>query len=161
NGFEGVFSEPVLRRYTDSTMMPSVHAAFQKLGEAIETPIPDAQTKIRLKQYIAQSTSVDERIRQLIDRTVSNQEPIIVWRVGTHTQRLLATGGLDRANICAFVDSNSKYHGRTLKNIPILSPDSLAAHREPILICSRVFQAEIKEQIRQQLRLENEILSLY
>jgi hypothetical protein len=48
-----------------------------------------------------------------------------------------------------------------LNDIPIVSPESLNGRREPILVCSRVFQKEIERQIHQQLRLSNEILSLY
>jgi FlaA1/EpsC-like NDP-sugar epimerase len=104
---------------------------------------------------------VDRRIRALIDRTAGQREPILVWGVGTHTKRLLATGGLDQVNVSAFVDSNPKYHGKRLHDIPIISPDSLGSRPEPILICSRVFPKEIERQIHEQLRLSNEVLSLY
>jgi SAM-dependent methyltransferase len=161
HGFEQVFSEKVLRQYTDVTVMPSVHAAFEDRGAQLSAPIPDTQSEARLREYIAQSQAVDTRIRQLINRTAGNREPILVWGVGTHTQRLLATGGLDKVNISAFVDSNPKYHGQRLNDIPIVSPDSLASRREPILVCSRVFQKEIEQQIHQQLHLSNEVLSLY
>jgi hypothetical protein len=64
-------------------------------------------------------------------------------------------------NISAFIDSNPKYHGQRLNGIPIVSPDSLGGRSEPILVCSRVFQKEIEQQIQQQLHLSNEVLSLY
>ena len=161
HGFEQVFSEKVLRQYTDVTVMPSVHAAFQNRGAAVSPPVRDGESEPRLREYIDQSRAVDHRIRQLIDRTAGNREPILVWGVGTHTQRLLATGGLDKVNISAFVDSNPKYHGQRLNDIPIVSPDSLGGRSEPILVCSRVFQKEIEQQIHNQLHLSNEVLSLY
>jgi SAM-dependent methyltransferase len=161
HGFEQVFSETVLRQYTGATVMPSVHAAFEDRGVAPVPPVRDDRGEPRLRQYIDQSRTVDERIRQLIDRTAANREPILVWGVGTHTQRLLATGGLNHVNISAFVDSNPRYHGQRLHDIPIVSPDSLKGRREPILVCSRVFQKEIEQQIHQQLQLSNEVLSLY
>jgi SAM-dependent methyltransferase len=161
HGFEQIFSEKVRRQYTDVTVMPSVHAVFEDRGPAAGAPVRDDQSEPRLREYIDQSRAVDSRIRQLIDRTAGDREPILVWGVGTHTQRLLATGGLDRVNISAFVDSNPNYHGRRLNDIPIVSPESLNGRREPILVCSRVFQKEIERQIHQQLRLSNEILSLY
>jgi hypothetical protein len=160
HGFDQVFSEKVLRQYTDVTVMPSVHAAFVDRG-AVSAPVCDDESEPRLRAYIDQSRAVDSRIRQLIDRTAGNREPILVWGVGTHTQRLLATGGLDRVNISAFVDSNPRYHGQRLHDIPIVSPESLCGRSEPILVCSRVFQKEIEQQIHQQLHLSNEVLSLY
>ena len=161
HGFEQMFSEKVLRQYTDSTVMPSVHAVFENRGAQAGPPVTDDESEPRLREYIDQSRAVDQRIRRLIDRTAGNREPILVWGVGTHTQRLLSTGGLDRVNISAFVDSNPKYHGQRLNDIPIVSPDSLGGRGEPILVCSRVFQKEIEQQIHQQLHLSNEVLSLY
>ena len=161
HGFEQMFSEKVLRQYTDSTVMPSVHAVFENRGAQASPPVTDDESEPRLREYIDQSRAVDQRIRRLIDRTAGNREPILVWGVGTHTQRLLSTGGLDRVNISAFVDSNPKYHGQRLNDIPIVSPDSLGGRGEPILVCSRVFQKEIEQQIHQQLHLSNEVLSLY
>jgi 2-polyprenyl-3-methyl-5-hydroxy-6-metoxy-1,4-benzoquinol methylase len=161
HGFTCVFSEKVLRQYTDVTTMPSVHAAFKNRGEAGGDLSPDTETEPRLARYIEQSLGIDHRIRQIICRTVGNREPIIVWGVGTHTQRLLATGGLDGANIAVFVDSNPRYHGRRLNNIPIVAPESIAGRSEPILVCSCVFQREIEYQIHHELRLPNEVLSLY
>src|ERR1017187_3075925 len=161
HGFACIFSEKVLRQCTDVSKMPSVHAAFENRGSAVGGMLRDDDTEKRLREYIHQSRAVDQRIRQGIDRTVGNGEPLIVWGVGTHTQRLLATGGLDGANICAFVDSNPKYHGQRLNNIPIVSPETLIGRSEPILVCSRVFQKEIEQQIHQQLHLSNEVLSLY
>ena len=48
---------------------------------------------------------------------------ILVWGAGLHTQRLLATGGLDRANIRAFIDRDPIYHGATLAGRPIIAPE--------------------------------------
>lgn len=160
-GFEPIFSEKVLRQYTDVSMMPSVHAVFENCGASAGELVRDHESEPRLRKYIEDSRSVDHRIRELIDRTAGKREPILVWGVGTHTQRLLATGGLDNVNVSAFVDSNPKYHGKRLHDIPIVSPESLAGRPEPILICSRVFQKEIEQQIHEQLRLNNEVLSLY
>ena len=161
HGFEPIFSEQVLRQYTDVTVMPSVHAVFEDRGQSASPLVRDDESEERLKDYISDSRAVDRRIRALIDRTAGQREPILVWGVGTHTQRLLATGGLDQVNVSAFVDSNPKYHGKRLHDIPIISPDTLGGRTEPILICSRVFQKEIERQIHEQLRLSNEVLSLY
>jgi hypothetical protein len=73
----------------------------------------------------------------------------------------LASGNLARANIAAFVDSNPKYQGKQLNGVPVLSPDALKARPEPILISSQVFEHEIVRQIREDLRLDNKVITLY
>jgi len=47
-GFEPVFSEKVLRQYTDVTMMPSVHAVFEDRGAPVGTLVRDDETERRL-----------------------------------------------------------------------------------------------------------------
>ncbi len=160
-GFRCAFSEKVQRGYTQTTVMPCVQAVFENSSGGPGDWIRDDGTGMRLLEYIRQSQTVDTRLRQIIERTTAIGKPIIVWGVGTHTQRLLADGGLDKADICLFVDSNPKYHGHELQGIPIVSPESLRQRTEPILICSRVFQREIQGQIQDQLNLNNKLLLLY
>jgi SAM-dependent methyltransferase len=160
HGFGPLLSEQVVRGFTEASRMPSVHALFEKSAapRAVE---PDTASEPALAEYIRQSEALDRGMRSAIARSVSGGQPIIVWGVGTLTQRLLATGGLDGAHICAFVDSNPKYQGQQLRGVPILSPEALRERGEPILICSRVFQLEIERQIREQLGLTNELLPLF
>ena len=86
---------------------------------------------------------------------------MIVWGVGTHTLRLLATRGLDPSKVALFVDSSAKYQGQELRGVPVVSPDVLTQRQEPILISSRGFQSEIHHQIRHTLQLPNPIILLY
>jgi SAM-dependent methyltransferase len=160
HGFSPIFSDQTLRGYTLASVMPSVHAIFEKSAANREFEV-DTTSEATLLEYIRQSEELDRGMRNALGRSVSGGQPIIVWGVGTLTQRLLATGGLDGANISAFVDSNPKYQGQQLRGVPILSPEALRPRTEPILICSRVFQLEIERQIREQLGLSNELLLLY
>lgn len=160
NGFSPVFSSQALREYTQSSLMPAVHAVFEKAPAASGFE-RDLVGEAKLVEYIRQSEALDRGLRSALARSVSGGQRIIVWGVGTLTQRLLATGGLDAANISAFVDSNPKYQGQQLQGVPILAPEALRPRSEPILICSRVFQLEIERQIREQLGLSNELLLLY
>lgn len=160
HGFRCVASERAQQGFTETTVIPSVQATFEVSQAAPGGWTRDDETETRLLEYVRQSQTVDTRIRQIIDRAAMGK-PIIVWGVGTHTQRLLADGGLDKADICLFVDSNPKYHGQELRGISIVSPESLKQRTEPILVSSRVFQREIQRQIRDQLRLKNDLLLLY
>ena len=113
-----------------------------------------------LRRYIGQCREMDAALRQRIDQAVSRHRSVIVWGVGTHTQRLLATNALRPANIAAFVDSNPKYQNQQLQGIPVLRPEALKHRPEPILISSCGFQQEIANQIRA-MKLPNELILLY
>jgi FlaA1/EpsC-like NDP-sugar epimerase len=113
-----------------------------------------------LRRYIDECLKMDAELRLKIDRAVSGGSAVIVWGVGTHTQRLLATGALKIANIVAFVDSNPKYQNQQLQGIPVVRPEALMNRHEPILISSYAFQREIANQIRE-MRLPNELILLY
>lgn len=160
HGFRCLASEKAQQGFTQTTVIPSVQATFENSPAAPGGWTRDDEAEMRLLEYVRQSRTVDTRIRQIIDRAAIGK-PIIVWGVGTHTQRLLADGGLDKADICLFVDSNPKYQGQQLRGISVVSPESLKQRTEPILISSRVFQREIQGQIRDRLKLENELLLLY
>ena len=102
----------------------------------------------------------DARLRGLIDELADSGRPIVVWGVGTHTTRLIAASRLAEANIVAFIESNARYHGKTLRGRPILPPSALNARGEAVLISSRVFQQEIADQIRG-LGCPNDLITLY
>lgn len=122
---------------------------------------PEPETEAALRRYIVRSQAIEQGIHEAIRPWVSSQQGILVWGVGTHTQRLLATSDLPKARIVAFVDSNPRYQGRTFHGSRVLAPSELAHRPEPILISSRFFQEEIARQIRSELKLENELIRLY
>jgi SAM-dependent methyltransferase len=121
----------------------------------------DIETEAGLSAYIEGCRANDAEMRAKIQRALPPGGRIIVWGVGTHTLRLLATGGLDTSTIKAFVDSNVKYQRRELRGLPVISPEELGQHPEPILISSKGFQNQIHEQIRDRLRLANPVILLY
>ncbi len=140
--------------------VPIAYGVFQN-GGAKRTQFPrhfDAEEGVR--RYVTSCEEMDAALRRRIHEAVSGNRSLIVWGVGTHTQRLLATGALKPANIAAFVDSNPKYQNQRLEGIPIVRPDNLRGRSEPILISSCGFQKEISTQIRQ-MELPNELILLY
>ncbi len=156
----------IYRKLTASafrTTSPVIHAIFRK-GKSkptVDLPLFDPQTENALTRYIRQSFEALELIRKEIDRLVIKGEPVIVWGIGAHTQNLFAVTNLGRANIIAFVDSNKNYYGRTFHGLPICAPTELSGRNEPILVSSRVYQEEIRSQIRRELGLANELILLY
>jgi SAM-dependent methyltransferase len=121
----------------------------------------DAVTGPALREYLVVSAAQEAETLRHIEKLVQTQAPVLVWGAGTLTRRLLAIGALGRANVIAFVDANPAFAGKSLAGRQVLSPTDLTARGETILICSRVFEAEIRRMIRDQLKLPNVIQSLF
>jgi len=161
-GFTRVFLEQNHREQSWKTVMSNVSAVFRKGDlQAGWTPAFDRDTAIGLERYIVKSRAEDEKLHARIAALADSKRPILVWGVGTHTSRLMATSRLAEANIVAFIESNARYQGKTLHGRPILAPEALAGRSEAVLVSSRVFQHEIAAQIREQLRCTNELILLY
>ena len=150
-------------RQLEAVTDPALSAIFQKATALPENSGPkyDDETKPALLDYIERSHQTDSGVLTKISALVKSGRPIIVWGVGTHTQRLLASSSLADAKITAFVDSNPRYQNKTLNGIRIMPPQQLAGKFEPIVISSRLYQEEIAKQIRYELNLPNEIIRLY
>jgi len=161
HGFSPVFLEQNHREQSFKTVMSNISAFFRKESSAAEAIEFDAASEAGLARYIASCEAADRRLREQIDRVVDAKQPILVWGVGTHTSRLMATSRLADAHIVAFIESNARYHGKSLHGRPIVAPDQLRAHNEPVLVSSRVFQNEIADQIRTTLGCDNELILLY
>ena len=162
HGFTRMFLEQNHRIQSYRTVMSNISAIYRKEEAASPGRIHfDPETATGLQRYISGCAADDEQLRAKIDAVVDGKQRILVWGVGTHTSRLMATSRLAEADIVAFIESNSRYHGRMLHGRPILSPHALKDHGEAVLISSRVFQQEIAEQIRRDLGCSNELILLY
>lgn len=162
NGFEsvGIWHN---QRQLEATIDPALSTIFRKTEISPDdfTPKHDGETKPALLDYIERSYQADSGVLTKIRTLAESRRDIIVWGVGTHTQRLLATSPLAKTNIIAFVDSNPRYQNKMLNGILIIPPQELKGKSEPIVISSRLYQEEIAEQIRRELGLPNEIIRLY
>jgi SAM-dependent methyltransferase len=159
NGFREIFSRRTSLALAPEIMLHDVKAAFRRDEAARCEMRTDTLTAAGLRSYVAASGRSDRAITAVIDRLVAARTPLIVWGVGTLTQRLLATGGLGKAEIHAFVDANPRYQGKHLGGIPVLSPEQLAGRSEAILISTLVYQDEIMSRVRNELRLKNELIT--
>jgi SAM-dependent methyltransferase len=160
NGFRNILTGHAVRQQNENTTCPAAFGVFERSDVAIDTLTRDEETEPGLLRYIRESEGVDSRIREIIHQRAGDRQ-ILVWGVGTHTQRLIATGAFSDVKISAFIDSSPKYQGRQLRGTPILAPSDLRSRQEPILISSRGFQHEILSQIKGQLGLENDVILLY
>ena len=160
-GFRNVFLRQVGREQNFATVEPIIHATFERDNGGKHRWQIDEQTGPALQAYVEQCRRAQTEEISVIDRLVASAEPIVVWGVGTHSQRLLATTGLSRANIRAFVDSNPKYQGKALVGRPIITPSDLKTRSEALLISSWMYQQEIEEQITKVLKLRNKVIKLH
>jgi SAM-dependent methyltransferase len=162
HGFARVFLERNHRDQSYKTVMSNISAVYRLSGQpSTDTFAVDRDTPAGLDRYLAQCGAADARLHAAIDAVVDGRRRILVWGVGTHTTRLMATSRLGEADIAAFIESNARYHGKTLQGRPILAPEALRDRDEPVLVSSRVFQQEIVDQIRNGLGCNNELITLY
>ncbi len=164
NSFSQILCQQSMIQANYRTTTPVIHAIYRKSTAVPSTGhlTPDIQTEFGLIAYIHKSLQADDRPRSIINEIISSGRPIIVWGTGAHTLRLLANSRLGEAKILAFVDSNPRYQGKQLNGTPIIAPTELTRYPvHPILISSRVFQEEIFQQIRGELRLGNAVIRLY
>ncbi|HET7696961.1 MAG TPA: methyltransferase domain-containing protein [Vicinamibacterales bacterium] len=161
HGFAEAFLEQNHREQSYRTVMSNISAFYRREEEMPQHIEFDADTALGLDRYLAACAADERRLHEKIDAVVDAKQPILVWGVGTHTSRLMATSRLAEADIVAFVESNSRYHGKLLHGRPIVAPEALRERREPVLISSRVFQQEIADQIRTALGCANELILLY
>ena len=162
NGFEVEAIWQNIRRL-EAIQDPALSTLFRRNEKASDIPTlsVDKDTRPALIEYLEYSYQVDGDVLKKIDEIVDSGQIIIVWGVGTHTQRLLATSRLSKANIKAFIDSNPNYQGKSLNNVPIYSPEAIADMAEPIMVSSRLYQDEIVHEIRAKLGFPNDIILLY
>jgi SAM-dependent methyltransferase len=143
----------------NQTTDPDIFSLSQKTYENAFKIIRDDISESSIRNYILQCSTNDLGIKQLIQEKLLNKNKIIVWGVGTHTQRLIGSG-LDLSKILFFVDSNTRYTGKKLSGLEVKQPNDIK-EGVPILISTYSYQQEITHQIKEVLKLNNEIITLY
>jgi FlaA1/EpsC-like NDP-sugar epimerase len=159
-GFECVFARKVNRHLGPNSIEPAIAALFRFTGKT-HPPQRDSTTETALHKYLEASRRLEQEIQQKIARLAESQVSLAVWGAGTHTLRLLETSKLGDARIVAFLDSNPRYHGKKLRDIPIIQPEEFHSADATILISSQVAEAEIKDQIRNRLGWTNPLVCFY
>ena len=114
-----------------------------------------------LLAYIEESERIEAQVRKRIQELADQGRPVLVWGVGTHTRHLLRSGALDGLTIAAWVDSDLKLQGKEMRGVPVIAPEAVKQRPEPILVSSGTVHHEIARQIREDLRIDNEVVLLY
>ncbi|MBX9666426.1 MAG: class I SAM-dependent methyltransferase [Candidatus Obscuribacterales bacterium] len=159
-GFTEIDTARWLLQYSKTTIMPSVTGLFRKAASPGSWSRDD-ETETGLKLYIDKSNTEEHRVAAILEELADSGREFDVWGAGTHTLHLLEATPLGRCKIGAFIDSSPKLQGKELSGRPILAPSTLKERNNPIVISSRVFQADIVKQIRDTLDLDCELVLLY
>ncbi len=161
-GFRTLFTEQGMQRCSANTVTPVLHGAFELVAGGAALPWEkDTDTADGLARYVANSRRDNDAVQPAIDALVESGRPVIVWGAGSHTLRLLATSRLAEGKLVAVVDSNPRYQGKTLRDLPIIKPADVAGMEGTILISSRPAQKAIHQAITGSLRLPNAVVTLY
>jgi hypothetical protein len=162
HGFDCLHTERVKRFLGPRAVEPAVAAMFVLRAEAAAGKmVYDSETGPALARYIEESSCLEKRVHSVISKLAQSGEPVAVWGAGTHTLRLLETSALGQANLVAFIDSNTRYQGKSLHGIPIVGPGQFSDRAAVILISSHVAEAEIAAAIEQRWRWPNRVVRLY
>ena len=143
----------------NQTIDPDILIALRKSNKNDFKITKDFICELRIRNYISECSEIDLEVKRIIQEKLSNKNKIIVWGVGTHTQRLVGSG-LDVSRILYFVDSNTRYRGKKIHGIEIKLPNDIKED-VPILISTYSYQEEIAYQIKQVLKISNEIIRIY
>ncbi len=159
-GYSAVFCERTAREWAPGSTAPVVYGLFRRTDTELP-PVPDASGREGIVRYVEQCGGEEAAVSARLAVQRMDGERICVWGAGTHTQRLIAAGILDPAGIVLIADANAHYHGRSLRGVPVVSPDEIAGHGEPILVSTRAYQRDIVARIRDELQLPNRLITLY
>lgn len=128
---------------------------FRKESKIVQK---DTNGERKIRCYIDKSKKYEDAIYANL-RQYSNT-PVIIWGLGTFTQRLLVKNVFKK--IVVMVDSNSQYAGKKYNNINIITPVELKNYKEPVILAvSDRYVEAITHTIKDELNLENEIIKIY
>lgn len=145
----------------NQTIDPDIFILSKKVNrdENRRVIVKDRICEDNLKDYIVKCAKIDADVNAIIRNKLAHVDKFIIWGVGTHTQRLIGAG-LDLSKVLYFVDSNARYRGKKIKGVEIKSPVEIK-DSAPVLISTFSYQEEIIRQIRDVLKINNEIIKIY
>jgi 2-polyprenyl-3-methyl-5-hydroxy-6-metoxy-1,4-benzoquinol methylase len=127
---------------------------FKKESKSVQK---DTEGEQRMRRYIDESEEYENAIYANL-RQYSNK-PVIVWGLGTFTQRLLVKKVLK--NIVFMVDSNPVYAGKRYGDTDIIRPCELKKYAEPIILAvSPRYVDAVMFAIKNEMKLENDVIMI-
>lgn len=143
----------------NQTIDPDIFILSKKLEKFDYKITRDDVCEKKLIDYITLSSKKDLEIKKEFHKKLFNINKLIIWGVGTHTQMLIGSG-LDLSKVLYFVDSNARYRGKKINGVEIKLPTDICENI-PILVSTYSYQEEVIKQIKEELKLKNEIIKIY
>jgi len=119
----------------------------------------DNELRRAITEYVYRSAHLLARLDAGLASLVERGEPVLLWGVGQLTLKLLAMTRLANVPLRAFIDTDRRYHGMTVRGVPVLSPAAASEYADPILIGTLLHADAIVAQM-QAMGLGNAILRL-
>jgi 2-polyprenyl-3-methyl-5-hydroxy-6-metoxy-1,4-benzoquinol methylase len=148
NAMLGAFREPIIQ-------------GIFGIGAPIKPPMRGSKGAEQIARYIVLSRECQETLIVSIQEFVDSAERIIIWGAGSLTMHLLSDPRFSQLDIVVFVDSNENYWDKTIRGVPVISPRSVSAYQETILVVSYSYEDEICSEIRSVHRLNNRVVRLF
>lgn len=127
---------------------------FRKESKSVQK---DTNGEQRIQNYIDLSKKHEDAIYANLQKY--SNTPVIIWGLGTFTQRLLVKNILK--NITAMIDSNPQYAGKKYNDINIITPVELKKYKEPVILAvSNRYVEAVVHTIKNEMKLENEIIKI-
>ncbi len=143
----------------NQTIDPDIFVLSRISNKLNHKIVKDDITEKKLGDYISKCREMDVKVNKFLNETLAKNDKIIIWGVGTHTQRLVGAG-LDLSKVLYFVDSNSRYRGKKINGVEVKSPQDIKEDT-PILVSTFSYQEEVVRQIKDVLKLRNEVIKIY
>lgn len=160
HGFEKVYLKTPKNKEDIYPPYPVITSLWRKT-DIVKQPEHDRELIKYIFTYISLSERLNEKIQRKIDKIAKLGAPVILWGAGVHTLRLMAMTNLAKMNIKAIVDSNKNLLGNVVNGIKVQSPDSIKETTDSILISSYIYQREIADFIRRNIKSCPQIITLY
>ena len=118
----------------------------------------DRTLRPALESYVAASQKMLDAMNETLRPALQGE--VVVWGTGQLALKLLAETVLGQARIAFFVDANPVFHATLLHGAPVRPPEALRETQAPIVIATTIHRDAIVRRIRDEMKLDNLLISL-
>lgn len=150
HGFEVLACNSKIIPVSETVEIPAIYVLMKNVKTNKKKDlIQCSKLKLAMQEYIR--LSQQELDKSLINQLAENQDPIILWGMGSYAQTLLKSSSLKDCNIVDIVDRDPKKQGLKIHDLEIKSPKTLLEKKHTntkIVIASIPFANEISNEIK-------------
>lgn len=134
--------------------------SFWKLTNNNHKLINDKFGYDKILKYVGLSKLKLLKLQKKIDVLVKSKEDVVLWGTGSLTSKLLCSTNLRKASIKFCVDNNRSLINKEISGYKILNPKVLLNKNYTVLICSYVYEQEIKKTLKKEYGYKGKILTV-